>query len=88
MSRQNLQEVVARQVCRTRIKVAVAGCGASIAVDVPELRVIEDVERFRAEFESNVFLDGEVFEQRHIDIGAVGIAQRVPASISKRESGR
>ena len=53
--------------------------GSKISGGSRPLAMVEDVEGFSPEFESHVFLYGKVLEQRHIEVGSVGIAQVVSA---------
>ena len=54
----------------------------------PELRVVENVERFGAEFEIALAKHFEVFQQRNIKIRARGIVERVAPAVSKRQAAR
>ena len=52
-----------------------AACGAAlIATQRAPLSVIEDVERFRPEFEGDILPDKEVFEYCHVDVPMAWIA--------------
>jgi len=57
--------------------------GASLTCNRGPLRVIKDVECFGAEFNGCALLDGEVLEDRHVEVDEVRIAQAVSAGVSK-----
>src|SRR5437016_7536407 len=76
----------ARVVCAVQMQ---KGAAASKAViDAVELRVIKDVERFPAEFESSFFADGETLEDAEAEVEASGIVQGVPPDVAKSQPTR
>ena len=52
----------------------------------PELGVIEHVERLCPEFEADIFGDGEMLEQSHIEVGAAGVGNDVPSKSPEGQS--
>ncbi len=50
--------------------------------------MVEHVERFGAELKGVSLLDGEVLEQRHVEVRATRIAQVVPSGRSEGQSRR
>jgi len=59
-----------------------------VAAQGAPLCVIEDVERFCPELEGDVLLDGEVLEQRHVDIPMARVAQEIPPGVPERQATR
>jgi len=55
---------------------------ANVLIGQSELRVVEYIERFSAEFEPHLFANHEILEQRHIPIDTAGSEERVAAEIS------
>src|SRR5690348_3085756 len=51
-----------------------------------ELSVVEGIVGLPAKFDGGRLFDGELLEQAHIEIGAIGSVQGVPADISERQS--
>ena len=45
--------------------------------------MVEYVKGFSAEFEGHVLPDSEVLEQGHVEVSLAGIAQDVPAGITR-----
>src|SRR5581483_3368578 len=72
VSRRNFQE------CRT----------SQGTIRTTELRVIEDVERLRTELKRHALLDREMFEQAHVKVGPVWIAQIVSTYVTERQACR
>ena len=58
----------------------------SIAIDVAEFSVIENVKRLRTKFERLPFSYSEVLEERHIEIHLPRIAHDVSAFVSERQT--
>ena len=73
------------EIARTRW---VRGRATEGSPDVIELCMVEGIVGFPAEFDRGRFLDGELLKKAHIEIGAVGPVQGVPADISERQSTR
>src|SRR3989442_13194334 len=48
--------------------------------------MVEDVKGLRTELKSHAFRDLEMFEQRHVKVGPVGVVQAVAPGISKRQA--
>jgi hypothetical protein len=48
--------------------------------------VIEHVERLCPEFEADIFGDGEMLEQSHIEVGAAGVGKDVPSKSTEGQS--
>src|ERR1700730_10970569 len=48
--------------------------------------MVEDVERFRAEFERRALLDGEMLVHRHIEVDLMWVARIVPRRSAEGES--
>ena len=48
--------------------------------------MVEDVERFRSKFEILVFADGEVFQQRHVEVRASRVRENVSSRIAERQT--
>ena len=66
-----------------------AACGAALVTSQrAPLSVIEDVECFYPELEGGPLLDGEVLEQRHVDIPVARITQEIPSGIAERQTNR
>ena len=61
---------------------------ASVTAEPGIFAVVEYVEGFGAEFKIFRFGYCEVFQQRHIKVGAPGIAQDVPAGVTESKPGR
>ena len=61
---------------------------ADIRIRQAELRMIEDVEGFRAELNFHLFPDGEVFEERHVPVPAARSKQDVAPGIAISVGGR
>ena len=60
----------------------------SASRNVAPFSVVEDVVGLRAELERQAFLDGKVFKQGHIEVGAAGVVERVPANVSEGQTTR
>src|SRR5438067_10984200 len=61
-----LQESVSSQRVGKAADSAHAARRSGAAAQIAELRVIEDIERFSAELQSDTFVNGKALEQRHI----------------------
>src|SRR5437879_9538023 len=48
--------------------------------------MVENIKGFRSELKSHAFRDLEMFEQRHVKVGPVGVVQAVAPGISKRQA--
>ena len=59
-----------------------------VVIDPIPLRMVEDVEPFRAELKSPGFREREALKQSHVEIGARGIVQEVAARVAERQAGR
>jgi len=66
----------------------IAGISGVRRVVDPELRVVENVECFSAEFEFALVENLEVLEERKIEIRAAGIVERISSAIPKRQPAR
>src|SRR5215471_12352197 len=64
----------------------VSAAARVVRVVYAELRVIKNVEGFRAKLDVGGFIHLEVLRQRHVKIQSVRIVQVIAASISKSES--
>lgn len=78
---------------RTYLQEPIAGKTVVVAVQLgasssrtPELGVIEHVERLCPEFEADIFGDGEMLEQSHIEVGAAGVGKDVPSKSTEGQS--
>src|SRR5438552_7707703 len=49
------------------------------AAQIAELGVVEDVEGFGAELQSDTFVNGKAFEQGHIEVGSLRVGQPISA---------
>ncbi len=67
---------------------AVAPCRALSAAQPCKLRVIEDIKGFHTELQSDTFPDGKALEQRHVEVCAARIGEKVSRRISKSQSTR
>src|SRR5919198_5092384 len=89
MGREHLQKVAARHVCCARVQVrAVGSSRTGITVDKSELRVVEHIERFRTKLKIGMFIDSKMLVDRHVEVRAIGIVERVSARIAKRQTYR
>src|SRR5690348_7175377 len=52
----------------------------------PELRVVENIERFGAELQSSLAKDFEILQQGNIEIRPPGIVHRISSAISKSQA--
>src|SRR5438552_11752120 len=68
--------------------VVISASGSAASVDVVPLCVVEHVKGFGAKLESQALPDGEMFEQRHVEVGSTRIFQNVPAHIPKCQADR
>ena len=82
-------EVGARGIIRPTIAIdGVASGVTQVRVIKAELRVVEDIERFRAKLHLATLAYPEVLEQGHVKIQAARIIQEIPSSIAEREPAR
>src|SRR6476661_4631852 len=60
-------------------------CIADVLVRQTKLRMIQDVECFGAELESNLFMYDEVLEERRVPVGTTRPEQNVAAGVAVRK---
>src|SRR5580693_1334423 len=80
-----LQETVAQAggIACGIVRSAVAGGGG---IHSRPLSVVENVEALGAELHGDGFVDGEILEQSHVEIEAVGVVQRISSGVSEGQS--
>src|SRR5438105_3657115 len=78
-----LQKTISPQSIGEAADGAHAARRSGAASQVTELSVIEDVEGFSAEFQSDAFVNGKVLEQSHIEVGSVRISQPISADVAE-----
>src|SRR5579872_7450622 len=93
--RTGVQEVGLANAGCARVSRAVVGVGTGTEATADatrttgnrcEVGVIEDVERLRTELQRYLFVNGEVLEQCHVEIGQVGVAQEVAVHIAEGQA--
>src|SRR5205807_8672453 len=72
-----LEEVAASEASSARGKPRATSCAALVATQRTPRRAIKAGEGFRSELEGRPLCDGEMLEQRHIDVPMAGIAQEI-----------
>ena len=82
MGRADIQEALT-----TQCVVAGATC-CTIVGNIAPLRMVENVECLRAEFESDPLREAEVLEESHVEISSTRVPQNVTASIAKGQAAR
>src|SRR5438477_12925064 len=83
-----LQESIGAQRVGKTADGAYAARRSGAAPQVTELSVIEDVEGFSAELQSDALVNGKVLEQRHIEVSGVRIGQPISAHIAEGQPAR
>src|SRR5438552_8262576 len=83
-----LQKTIGPQSIGEAADSAYAARRSGAAAQIAELGVIEDIEGFSAELQSDAFVNGKVLEQSHIEIGGVRISQPVSADIAEGQPTR
>src|SRR5215470_9333092 len=66
----------------------VAACISQVGIVNAELRMVENVESFRAKFEHTRLTNRKVFQQAHIKVQPARVVQIVSTRISKRQAAR
>ena len=85
----NVEEIVLAYGICARIQIrAVARTRTPVPCDVSPLCVVEDVERLCPKFEAYPLRDGEMFKQRHIEVGPVRIVQDVSSRSAEGQATR
>ena len=76
----NFQETAAGRHVGLHGEVVASGCSP--------LAVIEHVEGFEPELKGGLLLDGEVLEESHVEVGAIGSDQRISRYVSESQTSR